>query len=140
VGRFFDSHQALAGADTVVVLGYGYWQQRFGGRADAVGRTIALDGQPRAIIGAAPPGFSFPDRDRRLFRPFVVPRTRTEAGPPQVRVFPAIGRLAPGATVAQAEAEGTAVVRGLGPPPIPADLLVRSIRSRSSPRRPSRCR
>ena len=122
-GRFFDDREALAGADTVIVLAYGYWEERFGGRADAVGRTIVLDGQPRVIVGVAPAGFSFPDRDRRLFTPFVVPRLQTDAGDPQVRVFPAIARLAPGATLAQAEAEGTAVVRALGPPPIAADLL-----------------
>ena len=122
-GRFFTAEEERGGADAVVVLGYGYWQQRFGGRAGAVGQIIVLDGQPRIVVGVAPAGFSFPDRDRRLFTPFVVPRTQTDAGAPQVRVFPAIARLAPGVNAAQAEAEGTAIVRALGPPPVAADIL-----------------
>lgn len=75
------------------------------------------------VVGVAPPAFSFPDRERRLYTPFVVPRTRTEAGEPQVRVFPAIARLAAGATAEQAAAEGTAILRGLGPPPVAANLI-----------------
>jgi putative ABC transport system permease protein len=121
-GRFFDPADARAGADAVVVLGFGYWQQRFGGRTDAIGRTISLDGEPRTIVGVAPAGFSFPDRDRRLFTPFVVPRTRNDAGAPQVRVVTAIGRLAPGASLARVEAEGTSIVRALGPS-VAADIL-----------------
>lgn len=122
-GRFFTDEDAVQGADDVVVLAYGYWQQRFGGRPDIVGQTIALDARARIIVGVAPPDFSFPDRDRRLYTPFVMPRTQTDAGEPQVRVFPAIARLSPGATPAQAAAEGTSVLRGLGPRPVAANLI-----------------
>ncbi len=123
-GRFFDPREGIAGADRVVVLSDGYWQSRFGGRLEAIGQTLMLDGVSRVIIGVAPRGFSFPDHDRQLYTPFVVPRTTEASGPNQsVNVFTAIGRLAAGVTTAQAEAEGTSVARGLGPRPIAADLL-----------------
>jgi predicted permease len=123
-GRFVDPNEGVAGADRVVVLSHGYWQRRFGGRFEALGQMLSLDGVPREIIGVAPPGFSFPDQDRQLYTPFVVPRTTQPAGPNQsINVFTAIGRLADGVTTAQAEAEGTNVARGLGPRPIAADLL-----------------
>ena len=92
-GRFFDPREGLAGADRVVVLSDGYWQSRFGGRLEAIGQTLMLDGVPRVIIGVAPPGFSFPDHDQQLYTPFVVPRTTEASGPNQsVNVFTAIGR------------------------------------------------
>ncbi len=39
-----------------VVIGYGYWQRRFGGSATALGRTLILDGHPYTIVGVTPPG------------------------------------------------------------------------------------
>ncbi len=48
---------AVAGADPVVVLGYSYWQSRFGGDRGVVGRKLAVNGHPATIIGVAPRGF-----------------------------------------------------------------------------------
>jgi predicted permease len=44
-------------ADAVVVLGYAYWQQRFGGDAGVVGRKVTINGRPFTIVGVAPKGF-----------------------------------------------------------------------------------
>src|ERR1700686_5791814 len=41
----------------VSVISYSFWQRRFGGAADVVGRTLALDHVPFTIIGVTPPGF-----------------------------------------------------------------------------------
>jgi predicted permease len=123
-GRFFDTTETAAGADHVTVLAYEYWQQRFGGSARAIGKSIRLDGQSYVIVGVAPCGFSFPGPGRSLYTPFVTPGVRTAAGQPHFQLLRVLGRLAPGATVAQAEAEGTSVVRGLGPLPVAADVLL----------------
>ena len=124
VGRFFSAEEGLDGASRVVILSHGYWQRRFGGNPQAVGQSLTLDGLPRQIIGVTPHGFSFPDQDRQLYTPFIVPRTTEPSGPNQsVHVFTAIGRLANGATAAQAEAEGTNIARALGPRSIAAELL-----------------
>jgi predicted permease len=41
----------------VAVLGYGFWQRRFGGQADVIGRTVRVQGVPFQVIGVAPRGF-----------------------------------------------------------------------------------
>jgi predicted permease len=123
VGRFFNTSEAVGGADRVAVLGYDYWQQRFGGSATALGTSINLDAQPYVIVGVAPRGFSFPGPGVTLYTPFVT-LLRTAHGQPNFDLLQALGRLAPGATVAQAEAEGTATARGVGPLPVGADLLL----------------
>jgi len=45
------------GADPVFVLGYGYWQKRFGGDKNVVGRQVQMDGHAVTIVGVAPKGF-----------------------------------------------------------------------------------
>ena len=45
------------GADPVFVLGYNYWQKRFGGNKNVVGKQAEMDGHPVTIVGVAPKGF-----------------------------------------------------------------------------------
>src|SRR5438128_4150493 len=45
------------------------WESRFGGRMDAIGETILLDGDAHTIIGVMPPEFSFPQRRAQVWRP-----------------------------------------------------------------------
>ena len=42
-----------------MVIGHSLWQQRFGGAADVVGRTMRLDGESYTIVGVMPPRFVF---------------------------------------------------------------------------------
>ena len=61
VGRSFSADEDRAGSGIrVVVLSYAAWQNRFGGEASAVGRTISLNGNSYTIIGIAPRGFTSP--------------------------------------------------------------------------------
>ena len=110
-GRFFTADEEIAGRDAVVVLSYGLWMERFGGRDDALGTTMQLDGRDYQIIGVAPPGFAFPRLETRLWTPEV--RFVPDPAKPQVRVLPAIARLKPGATPEQAAAEGTAAAQAV---------------------------
>lgn len=48
---------AGAGGGFTIVIGHRLWRERFGGRADAVGRTLVVNGVPFSIAGVAPPGF-----------------------------------------------------------------------------------
>jgi putative ABC transport system permease protein len=50
----------LPGRNAVAVIGYGLWQQLFGGDPKALGATIRADGNSLTIIGVAPPGFDYP--------------------------------------------------------------------------------
>ena len=57
-GRFFVSGEGEnPGAESLVVLGYNYWQKRFGGRAEVVGKQVRVDGLTARIIGVAPREF-----------------------------------------------------------------------------------
>src|SRR5262245_37295337 len=49
LGRLLLPDDAVAGAPPVVVIGFGLWQERFGGEASALGRTLVLDGKPHTI-------------------------------------------------------------------------------------------
>jgi putative ABC transport system permease protein len=120
-GRFFTPDEAVEGADDVVVLSEGLWRSRFGGRPEAIGQTIFVEGHACRIVGVAPAGFSFPSPGTELWKPYVIPRKK---GPDDVTmtVFEAVGRLRPGATPLQAAAEGTAAARAV-PRPMVADLL-----------------
>jgi predicted permease len=121
-GRFFLDAEAVENAPRVVVLGHGLWRERFGADPAVVGRGLRIEDREHTIVGIAEPGFAFPDRDARLWTPYVVRAAGSGADQP-LSVFFAIGRLKPGAVPAQAEAEGTSVARGAGPRPQAADLL-----------------
>ncbi len=100
-------------ATHVVVLSYGLWQERFGGRTDAMGRTVRLDDQTVTIVGVMPPAFAFPTRETRAWTPFSVAPVRAGNLIRGV-IFLALARLKEETTPAQAAAEGTS--RALGAP------------------------
>jgi len=56
-GRMFDESDDRLGATPAVVLGYGYWQRRFGGDVGIVGRMIEINGAPATVEGVSEPGF-----------------------------------------------------------------------------------
>jgi hypothetical protein len=57
-GRFFDAtDDSLPTGSPVVVLGYNFWQTRFGGRPDVIGQTLRIGRTLRTVIGVAPQGF-----------------------------------------------------------------------------------
>ena len=99
LGRTFAEGEGQSGNDRVVILGYGLWQRRFAGDPDIVGKTVMVNLEPHTVVGVMARGFAFPERGQ-AWLPFVPdlsePRgNRQYAG--------AIGRLAPGATVASAQ-------------------------------------
>lgn len=109
LGRLFEPADAEAGRPPVVILSFGLWQQRFGGAADVIGRTLRVGGRPHEIVGVTPASFMFPDRATRLWVPYVVVPMVSKTSPVQsMQLFQALGRLRPGVTPEQAAAEGTA--------------------------------
>jgi putative ABC transport system permease protein len=48
------------GPNSEAVVGYGLWQQLFGGQPNILGATIQIDGKPLTVVGVAPPGFDYP--------------------------------------------------------------------------------
>jgi macrolide transport system ATP-binding/permease protein len=56
-GRLISAEDDRPGAPPVVVIAYGYWQRRFARSADAVGKSILINGKPFTIAGISAPGF-----------------------------------------------------------------------------------
>jgi putative ABC transport system permease protein len=101
IGREFTADDERNGG--VVILGYGLWQSRFGGRMDAIGEKILLDGDAHTIIGVMPPEFSFPQRAAEIWRPLRFrPADLTDRGN---NYLGAIARRKPGVSLEQARQE-----------------------------------
>jgi hypothetical protein len=69
VGSFFTRQDEMAGHDSVVVLSYGYWQQRFAQDPNVIGQTLRIDGVSRRIIGVMPASVRFPYSDTQFVTP-----------------------------------------------------------------------
>jgi macrolide transport system ATP-binding/permease protein len=67
LGRDFYSGEDLPSAPQTVILSYGTWQKRFGGRKEAVGETVSLSGVPYTIVGVLPESFQFAPGGREEF-------------------------------------------------------------------------
>lgn len=108
-GREFTPRENVAGGPPVAVISDRLWRSRFGGDPSTVGSRIVLDGAARTIVGVAPPGFSFIVR-ADVWAPV------WQAGWGMARQshnWLLLGRLAPGVTRAQAQAEVDGIARGL---------------------------
>ena len=54
IGRDFNPDDMRVGAPDVAMLGYGYWQRRYGGDTDVVGKVLTFDGASATIVGVMP--------------------------------------------------------------------------------------
>ena len=101
-GRWLNaSDQDPRGAKRVM-LGYGYWQRRFGGDRSVVGRTIDLDSQPREIVGVMPRGFRILNYDFDLLVPLAFDQHKQIlAG----FIYRGIARLEPSVSIHTADAD-----------------------------------
>ena len=103
-GKTFAAGQDLAGRDAYALLSHALWQSRFGSDPSVIGRVINLEGVPRQIIGVMPPDFRFPSGATDIWIPLGIdPRNATDYWAQDY--MPVIGRLKPGATLVQANAE-----------------------------------
>src|SRR5215216_3558923 len=109
LGRTFTDEETLPGRFRVAVLSHALWQSRFGSDPNVLGRTIDVSGAPYTVIGVMPEGFSFPDR-AELWRPLPIDPNKLDRGPHYLRV---VGRLKPAVTLAQAQAEMSALAARL---------------------------
>jgi predicted permease len=94
IGRGFRPGDDARGAEPVVVISHGLWQE-LGGRPSVVGQRVTLDGTERTVVGVMPRGFWFPDPSVRVWtaRP-LNPEGRNGS-------YTLVGRVAPGVDVRQ---------------------------------------
>lgn len=104
LGRVFRAEEDQPNANHVVVLSYRAWRQQFGGDPSIVGRKLELDQEPYQVVGVMGPDFAWPNQ-AELWIPIGLPPG--SYFDPQLRhneyLF-AAARLAPGSTLAQANA------------------------------------
>lgn len=107
-GRLFGPEHDRPGHETDIVISYGFWQRVLGGQP-AVGRTVTLAGVACTIIGVLPRGFVSPGisagDEPEIWRPYAVAPDATRGG----HFMHGLARLAPGATLDEAQAQIDAV-------------------------------
>jgi len=122
-GRAISPEDDRPAAAPVAMLSYEYWQRRFAGGANAMGMAILVDGQPCTVVGIAPPGFGgvsfenlpeiwIPMSFGFQFDPVL--RSQIPLGHESYSPFAVVGRLKPGVSIAQAQAQLDAIATGLG--------------------------
>ena len=124
LGRgFLPDEDQTPGAKLVAVLGYGEWQKRYGADPAIVGRTISLNGNAFTVVGVMPQGFKGTNAigAPALWVPYMTYQQTTngffrELAEPTSRrglVFNMTGRLKPGVSVQEAEANLKTIARQL---------------------------
>ena len=104
-GRSFSAGEASE-RRRLALVSHRFWQARFGGSLDALGASVELDGRPSTIVGVLPDGFRFGSLDADVFEPHTLfpdwEARRLVRGRDSWFV---VGRLRPGVTVEEAQAE-----------------------------------
>ncbi len=101
--------------DKVVVLGHGLWTRRFAADTGVIGRTVRLSGESYTVVGVMGPEFQFPSGQFDLWVPLegALASTPAQLANRSLRIFRALGRLAPGVTLAQAQGQTSAIAARL---------------------------
>lgn len=119
-GRFFSSEERgdTQNAHAVVVISYRYWQQHYGGSPAAVGSTLKINRTPFTVVGIAPKAYhgALAGLSFDVWVPMTMYGQLTHTGTwmledRNTRNFMLMGRLAPGTTREQANAELGALAR-----------------------------
>jgi predicted permease len=112
-GRDFNTSDDHLGAAPVALLSNGFWRRRFGDSLSVLGKPITLNGADYTVVGILPPGFLFYGVDRDVFVPigqWSDPSFRDRRIDESAHV---VARLAPGVTLAQAQADMDTVAHNL---------------------------
>ena len=109
LGRVINESDPPPGPSSVVVLSHALWMSRFGGRPEAVGERLLVNGTSRLVVGVMPREFDVP-AGTQFWVPLVITTSDTAAR--QSHSLQAIGRLKDGVTLEEARAEMDVLMRG----------------------------
>ncbi|MGD8727893.1 MAG: ABC transporter permease, partial [Gemmatimonadales bacterium] len=107
VGRIFLPEDEEPESPNVVLLGYGYWQARFGGDPNVVGQTIEANSENFEIVGVLPPSIRSLGADPSLIFPYRFDRSTLFVGNIG---FGSVARLKDGVSLEQAHADGARIL------------------------------
>ncbi len=112
LGRTFSADEFQMGKNHVIVISDSLWRSAFGADRNVIGRNVSLDGQAYTVIGVMGPQFHFPSPASQVWLPLVfTPDEIKDAR--GAHYLGDIARLADGTSVAQAQAEMTAIAARL---------------------------
>ena len=109
-GRSFSDDEEKPGAAPVAMIGEGLWKRRFGADRSVIGQTITLNGAPTTVIGIAPPALNLISGGD-IYTPLTIDPAK------EIRLnhtILVVGRLKPGISIEQAQAEMSALSARLG--------------------------
>ena len=109
LGRIFTEEEGEIGGERKVMLSYSLWQELYGGDRSVIGKELRIYGNLYAIVGVMPEGFLFLDPGIRLWRPLAF--TAEQKQEYHSNSWEMIGRLKPGASMEQAQAQVDALNR-----------------------------
>jgi putative ABC transport system permease protein len=115
IGRDFLAEEGQPEKASVALVSYGLWQRRFGADPKLVGQTLMLDAKPHTVVGVLPrwlkyPGLQLPPNGADIWIPFLVSPSQNLRGFANLRL---VGRLKPGITLTQAQADVDLIARRL---------------------------
>jgi putative ABC transport system permease protein len=114
LGRGFSAEEDEEGKNRVVALSEGLWRKHFGADPNIIGRTVKLDEAPYTVVGVMPASLRFPQAGEgaakavELWTPLALTGDEKQARRRDSN-FNLIGRLKPGVTLKQAQANMAAV-------------------------------
>src|SRR5262245_49925673 len=115
IGRTFSPKDGEHGED-LAVLSYGYWQDRFGGSPDVLGKSLSFDKRTAQIIGVMPEGCQFPFKEAQFWLLNTADPRWPDSPWQTLRVpdaFAAVGRLKSQFSIADAQADMNVVASNL---------------------------
>src|SRR5215472_9712349 len=107
LGRGFAPEEGETGRSSTVIINHGYWWHQFGGERGILGRTIEIDGQKKTVVGVMPKDFNYPPAVDFWMPLQVTAQMKAERNPQALQgpSFKVIGRLRPGVSIRQAQAQ-----------------------------------
>ena len=112
LGRLFLPEDNQQGKDQIVILSRGFWERRFGGDPNVIGKTLTLNGNPYTVIGVLPADFLYP---QNFTADMISPVTDAALAARSRRgdFLNIIGRLKPGVTIERAHSEMNSIAEAL---------------------------
>lgn len=105
IGRTLVESDAVGGQDRKVVLSEALWRDQFGRDTGALGRELRINGEPYTIVGVMPASFLFDDPEVKLWLPKTFTAEEKSDDSRHSNNWTYLGRLKPGATLQQAQAQ-----------------------------------
>jgi predicted permease len=109
LGRDFLPDEDKKGAEPVVIVGYGVWKSRYGSDPNILGRPVKINGVAATIVGVMPEGVRFPS-SADMWQPLVPNENSVRRDQRNMTV---VGRLAPGVSQSEAQAEMSGIAQQL---------------------------